>query len=129
MKVLSIAIVGAVVVIGLAVWLLLSGSQSEQLPGSKIMADTMAHLMEMERLLEQKSAQIEETPGESLKLCNCCNSTLVGGVCPICQGECDNSTGHDAPSIPDILYREIQADTGKPDFDDGDRQDSGDIRK
>ena len=121
MKILPISIVSALVVIGLAVWLLLPGSRSEQLPVSKNMADIIVHLMEMERFLEQKSEQIEEP-----QLCNCCNATLVGGQCPNCLGNCDQTIEykkpdyHDIPCDHDDRRPDGEENGGRPDYDGGD---------
>ena len=105
--IIPISIVAALIVIALVVWFLLPRSSSEQLPGSKDMADTVVHLMEMEKLLEQKSGQTEEP-----KLCNCCNSTLIGGQCPICMGGCDNSLEYKMPRIPKEQYEQTKISTG-----------------
>ena len=105
MIILPVSIVAAIVVIGLAVWFLLPSSQYEQLPASKDMADTTVHLMELEKLLEQKSEQVELP-----RLCNCCNSVLIGGQCPICMGGCNNSIVYKVPHIPENECKQIKID-------------------
>ena len=76
----------AVVIVGLVLGLTLGGSESGQTPGKKVMADTTAYLMEMKRLLNGRGDL------EQPKLCKCCDTPLVDGICPYCQGGCDQSS-------------------------------------
>jgi len=101
MKIIAVSIV-LTILIGGALGLFLSGSKSEQLPAGKAVADTMSHLMEMNTLLAQSSEQIEEP-----QLCNCCNTELIGGQCPKCFGNCDQTMPYKKPHYPDIACTDM----------------------
>jgi hypothetical protein len=121
MKIILVAILFTAILIGGALGLFLSGSKYDQLPAEKLVADTMLHLMEMSKVLVQNSEQIEAP-----QLCNCCNATLIGGLCPICMGNCDQTEKYKKPDYHDIPCADM--DTKPEGIDDphiGDRGHNG----
>jgi hypothetical protein len=84
-NIIIIAACGVVVIVGLVLGLTLGKSDSGQTPGKKVMADTRAYLMEMQRLLNGRGELAEP------ELCACCDTPMVNGECPYCKGSCDQS--------------------------------------
>ncbi len=103
-KIITISVVAAVIVIGLIVGLLvLPRSQSGIIPGEKVMADTMAYLMELRRRLEELGINTPE-------LCWCCENGVITGICPKSQGQCCEAT--EGGVIPrDIPVDEVEVST------------------
>ena len=84
-KIIIIASCGIVIILGLVLGFTLGNSGPEPTPGKKVMAETKAYLMEMQRLLNDRGEP--EIP----LLCDCCDTPLVNGECPFCRGACDQS--------------------------------------
>lgn len=84
-NIIIIAACGVVIIGGLVLGFTLGKSDSGQTPGKKVMADTKAYLLEMQRLLrDREDLNIPQ-------LCHCCDTPMVDGECPFCRGGCDQS--------------------------------------
>ena len=101
--ILYVWIAVGIIVVGLALWLFLP-TQSGITPGSKVMAATIAYLMEQERQLEENSQF------DNPRLCNCCDAVISpGGICPICKNDCDQGEGERRkPPRQDIPTNEVE---------------------
>ena len=92
-KIIIFSVCGAVVVVGLILGLTLGlgGSKSGETPGKKVMADTRAYLMELQRILDGKGQY--DTP----TICWCCEKAVLdeSGECPYCKGSCDQGAAAD----------------------------------
>lgn len=125
-NIIIIAVCGVVVVVGLILGLTLGNSGPVQTPGKKIITDTMAYLMEMQRHLDDRSEL--DTP----QLCHCCDTPLVNGECPFCRGSCDQSSAAGQTRldiVPDAPVTEVEGggETGGPDApaDHGESENNG----
>jgi hypothetical protein len=92
-KIIIFSACGAVVVVGLILGLTLGlgGSKSGETPGKKVMADTRAYLMELQRILDDKGQYNTPT------ICWCCEKAVLdeSGECPYCKGSCDQGSAAD----------------------------------
>jgi hypothetical protein len=113
-NIIILAVCGVVVVVGLVLGFTLRNSGPAQTPGKKIVTDTMAYLMEMQRRLDDRN-ELEEP-----QLCDCCDTPLVNGECPFCRGSCDQSAAAGQTRfniVVDAPVTEIEGggETGAPD--------------